>query len=73
MVFDKITLDKITELATSKVLTISTMVDRAKINGSLARKALRDLESRGLIRKVLASSTIPIYTRATPAVEAVKA
>ena len=40
------------------------MVDRLKINGSLARKALADLEERGVIKKVVAHSSGSIYTRA---------
>jgi small subunit ribosomal protein S25e len=35
-----------------------------KINGSLARKALADLEDRGVIRKVVHHSSGSIYTRA---------
>jgi small subunit ribosomal protein S25e len=40
------------------------LVDRLKINGSLARAALKDLEEKGVIRKVVGHSTGSIYTRA---------
>ncbi|MBA0591762.1 hypothetical protein Gorai_002276 [Gossypium raimondii] len=36
-----------------------------RINGSLARKAIRELMARGLIRLVSAHSSQQIYTRAT--------
>jgi small subunit ribosomal protein S25e len=39
------------------------LVDRLKINGSLARKALVDLEQRGVIKKVVGHSSGSIYTR----------
>lgn len=40
------------------------LVDRIKVNASLARVAIRELESKGLIKKVYAHSSLPIYTRA---------
>jgi len=36
-----------------------------QINGSLARRAIRDLMAKGLIRLVSAHSSQQIYTRAT--------
>lgn len=35
-----------------QVLTISIVCDKFKINGSVARKLLRDLESKGLVKRV---------------------
>lgn len=68
--FDKATADKLVkEAATYKLITTSILVDRLKINGSLARQAMNHLESRGLIKKVCASASMPIYTRATAAAE----
>ncbi len=32
-------------------LTVSSVVDKFKINGAVARKVLRDLHSKGLIRQ----------------------
>jgi ribosomal protein S25 len=48
------------------------MIDRHRVNGSLARKMLVEMESKGLITKVSHQAALPIYTRAT-AVEEVKA
>ncbi|CAM8906873.1 unnamed protein product [Rhodiola kirilowii] len=36
-----------------------------RINGSLARRAIKDLTARGAIRMVSAHSSQQIYTRAT--------
>jgi hypothetical protein len=38
-------------------------VDRLKINGSLARKALNDLEEKGQIKKVVGHSKLSIYSK----------
>ncbi|KAJ1833611.1 40S ribosomal protein S25, partial [Coemansia sp. RSA 2711] len=40
------------EVPTYKLITPSVLVDRMRINGSLARRALRELEARGAIRLV---------------------
>jgi len=53
------------EVPTYKLITVSVLIDRLKINGSVARRALIDLEKRGLIRKVSHDSKLQIYTRAT--------
>lgn len=69
---DKATYDKIMkEAPTYKLVTPAILVDRMKINGSLARVALRDLEAKGLIKKVLGHSTGSIYTRSTAGSEEV--
>jgi len=39
-------------------------VDRLKLNGSLARVAMKDLEEKGLIKKVVSHSKMQVYTRA---------
>ena len=57
------------EASSYKLITTSILVDRLKINGSLARQAMREMETRGLIKRVMQSSALPIYTRATVAVE----
>jgi small subunit ribosomal protein S25e len=41
------------------------LVDRIKVNASVARVAIRELEAKGLIKRVYAHSSLPIYTRAT--------
>jgi len=72
---DKATQEKLLkEVPTYKLITTAVLMDRMKINGSAARKALADLEQRGLIKRVLSSSALNIYTRVTAgAVEEVKA
>ena len=52
------------EVPKMKLITVSSVVEKLKINGGLARRALRDLEADGKIRPVLISrssalSTIP--------------
>ncbi|KAG6410791.1 hypothetical protein SASPL_128860 [Salvia splendens] len=41
------------------------LLSGARISGSLARKAIRELMARGLIRMVSAHASQQIYTRAT--------
>ncbi|KAJ1855991.1 40S ribosomal protein S25 [Coemansia sp. RSA 1822] len=58
------------EVPTYKLITPSVLVDRMRINGSLARRALRELETRGSIRLVSAHNAQLIYTRAPAPVTA---
>mmetsp|Transcript_25069 Transcript_25069/g.41094 ORF Transcript_25069/g.41094 Transcript_25069/m.41094 type:complete len:113 (+) Transcript_25069:153-491(+) len=51
------------EVPKMKLITVSSVVEKLKINGGLARKALRDLEADGKIRPVLISRSQRIYTR----------
>lgn len=63
---DKPTYDKMMkEVPTYKLVTVSVLVDRLRINGSVARKALKELEAKGLIKKVDHHHSLSIYTRAT--------
>ncbi|BFG21004.1 40S ribosomal protein S25 [Prunus yedoensis var. nudiflora] len=66
VLFDQGTYDKlIAEAPKYKLITPSILSDRLRINGSLARKAIRDLMARGAIRMVSAHASQQIYTRAT--------
>jgi ribosomal protein S25 len=47
---------------TYRLITVATLVDRLKINGSLARRALDDLEEKGLIKNVVKHSKLSIYS-----------
>ncbi|KAJ1735075.1 40S ribosomal protein S25 [Coemansia sp. RSA 2049] len=58
------------EVPAYKLITLSVLVDRLRINGSLARRALRELADRGSIRLVSAHNSQLIYTRATAPVTA---
>ena len=53
------------EIPTAKLITVSVLVDRLRINGSLARKALLELEEKGLIKLVSKHHAQILYTRAT--------
>ncbi|KAK9759685.1 40S ribosomal protein S25, partial [Basidiobolus ranarum] len=52
------------EAPTYKLITTSVLVDRLRINGSLARAAIRELEAQGMIQKVSTHGSQLIYTRA---------
>jgi small subunit ribosomal protein S25e len=65
VVLDKATSDKLNkDVQSYRLITVAVLVDRLKINGSLARKALHDLEEKGQIKKVVGHSRGSIYTRA---------
>lgn len=57
------------EVPTYKLITVAVLMDRLKINGSAARKALAELETKGMIKRVHSSASLNIYTRATAAAE----
>eukprot|EP01097_Dermamoeba_algensis_P005394 TRINITY_DN342_c0_g1_i1.p2 TRINITY_DN342_c0_g1~~TRINITY_DN342_c0_g1_i1.p2 ORF type:complete len:122 (-),score=39.38 TRINITY_DN342_c0_g1_i1:93-458(-) len=66
VVFDKPTYDKLLkEVPSYKLITPSIISDRLKVNGSLARRALRHLEDKGLVKRVARHGAQSIYTRAT--------
>ncbi|KAJ5099988.1 40S ribosomal protein S25 [Penicillium argentinense] len=68
VVFEKSTLEKLNkDVQSYRLITVATLVDRLKINGSLARKALNDLEAQGQIKKVVGHSKMNIYTRSVSA------
>ncbi|KAI8909196.1 ribosomal protein S25, partial [Gorgonomyces haynaldii] len=68
VVFDKPTYEKLfKEVPTYKLVSPSILVDRLKINGSLARAAITELEKQGIIKAVLLHGSQKIYTRATKA------
>merc|ERR1711879_795155 len=58
------------EIPTGKIITISGVVERLRCSGSLARSAIKELASKGLIVRVVSPSSQLIYTRAIqPATE----
>ncbi|KAL9276452.1 hypothetical protein ACSQ67_025997 [Phaseolus vulgaris] len=66
VLFDQGTYDKLlSEAPKYKLITPSILSDRLRVNGSLARKAIRELMARGSIRMVSAHASQQIYTRAT--------
>ncbi|KAI3633143.1 hypothetical protein MIR68_008699 [Amoeboaphelidium protococcarum] len=67
---DKNTMDKLMkDIPTAKLITPSVLVDRLRVNGSVARRALEYLEAQGLIKCVSKHHSLVIYTRATAATE----
>lgn len=65
VIFDKETYDKLMkELPSYKVITPSIVADRLKVNGSLARQAIKELAAKGLIRAIAIHSAQLVYTRA---------
>ncbi len=66
VVFDKTTYEKLLkEVPTYKLISPSVLVDRLRINGSLARLAIKELLNKGLIKTVSTHNAQLIYTRAT--------
>ncbi|KAH8829848.1 component of cytosolic 80S ribosome and 40S small subunit [Flagelloscypha sp. PMI_526] len=63
---DKVLYDRvIKEVPTFKFISQSILIERLKINGSLARRAIRHLEKEGQIKPIVHHSSQLIYTRAT--------
>ncbi|KAI4302267.1 hypothetical protein MLD38_038041 [Melastoma candidum] len=66
VLFDQATYDKLlSEVPKYKLITPSILSDRLRVNGSLARRAIKDLMARGLIRMISSHASQQIYTRAT--------
>ncbi|KJA21641.1 hypothetical protein HYPSUDRAFT_67567 [Hypholoma sublateritium FD-334 SS-4] len=66
VVLDKATFDRILkEVPTFKFISQSILIERLKINGSLARVAIKHLERENLIKPIVHHSAQLIYTRAT--------
>merc|ERR1712158_189630 len=64
VLFDKPTYEKLLkEVPTYKLITPSIVSERLKVRGSLARKALIQLEKEGKISCVVRHSSQMIYTR----------
>merc|ERR1712190_560509 len=60
------TRDKLNNLVPfDKLITPSIVSERMKVRGSLARKALQELQTKGLIRQVVKHRSQLIYTRVT--------
>ena len=73
VILDKATSDKLNkDVQSYRLITVAVLVDRLKINGSVARRALADLEERGLIKKVVGHSKLSIYSTLCPIPSAMK-
>merc|ERR1711990_124794 len=61
---DQATFDKLTtEIPKVKLITVSVLSDRLKVNGSLARRCIAHLLENNLIRQVSYHGSQGIYTR----------
>ncbi|CAO3601360.1 unnamed protein product [Absidia cylindrospora] len=64
VVLDKPTYERLfKEVPTYKLISQSVLVDRLKLNGSLARVALKELTAQGLIKPLTIHHAQVIYTR----------
>ncbi|EFA76603.1 40S ribosomal protein S25 [Heterostelium album PN500] len=64
ILFDKETFNKINkELPGAKVITIASVSDKYKCNGSLARRVIRDFAAKGQIKKVIYGHGSGIFTK----------
>merc|ERR1712022_91283 len=62
--FDKALYEKcVNEVPKFKLITPSVISERMRVNGSLARRTIKDLMAKGLIRQVSSHSSQCIYTR----------
>jgi small subunit ribosomal protein S25e len=65
VIVDKTTNEKVyKDVPSYRVITVAVLVDRMKVNGSVARAILKELEEKGIIRRVVSSAKGNIYTRA---------
>lgn len=55
------------EVGSYRLVSVSVLVDRLKINGSLARRALKELSEKGIIKEIETHHAQKIYTRAIEA------
>ena len=70
VLLDKATSEKLyKDVQSYRLVTIATLVDRMKINGSLARQCLNDLEEKGMIKPVVTHSKMKIYSMSSSDVE----
>lgn len=66
VLFDQPTFDKLqAEVPKYKMITTSILADRLRLNGSLARKAIKLLLEEGKIKPVAQHARQQVYTRAT--------
>merc|ERR1712076_144840 len=74
VLFDKDTYDKLVkEVPSYKLITPSVVSERLKIRGSLARAALKELHSKGMISLISKHHSQLIYTRTTKGAEEAEA
>merc|ERR1712060_245321 len=66
VLFDKTTYEKMmADVPKLKLITPSIISEKLKVDGSLARKAVKELVKQNLIRPILTHKHQNVYTRAT--------
>merc|ERR1719432_496681 len=64
--FDKGTYDKmLSDVPKLRLITPSIISEKLKVNGSLARRAVKELVAKNLIRPILTHKHQNVFTRAT--------
>jgi small subunit ribosomal protein S25e len=65
VVFDQALWDKLLLDAPKKmkVISVYTLIEQYKINGSLARRAMTEMRTRGMVTTLDSSCRCPLYTR----------
>merc|ERR1712167_316471 len=62
--FDEATYEKLlSDVPKSRLITVSTISDKLRVNGSVARAAIHDLESKGKIKRVSVHRSQLLYTQ----------
>merc|ERR1712166_821075 len=66
VLFDKPTYDKmLNDVPKLKLITPSIISEKLKVSGALARKAVKELMAKNLIRPILEHKQQKVFTRAT--------
>merc|ERR1712032_101131 len=61
---DEATYEKLlSDVPKSRLITVSTISDKLRVNGSVARAAIRDLEAKGKIKRVSVHRSQLLYTQ----------
>jgi hypothetical protein len=55
--------DSIVFRCCAQVITVATLSEKLKVNGSLARRSIDELAKRGLIKCIVRHSSQRLYTR----------
>jgi len=61
---DSVLQEMMTSLPSYKLITVSVVSERMKVNGSVARKGILQLEKKGIIKRVDKVGQMYIYTKA---------
>ncbi|KAL9056645.1 MAG: hypothetical protein Q9162_002816 [Coniocarpon cinnabarinum] len=63
VVVDKSISEKLNkDVQSYRLITVATLVDRLKINGSVARHALKELQNEGKIKPVVQHARLQVYS-----------